>query len=49
MFFLGCGRYKEQLKLLTKPTKFSAARCFFKHRGTETLKFFVGAEDTESS
>ena len=50
MFFFGSGRYKEQLKLLYKVHKvFCRKVFFFEHRDTETLRFFAGAEDTESS
>ena len=49
MFFFGSGRYKEQLKLLYKAHKVICRKVFFEHRDTETLRFFAGAEDTESS
>ena len=49
MFFFGSGRYKEQLKLLYKGHKVFCRKVFFEHRDTETLRFFAGAEDTESS
>ena len=48
MFFVS-GRYKEQLKLLYKVHKVFCRKVFFEHRDTETLRFFAGAEDTESS
>ena len=47
--FFGSGRYKEQLKLLYKGHKVFCRKVFFEHRDTETLRFFAGAEDTESS
>ena len=47
--FFGSGRYKEQLKLLYKAHKVICRKVFFEHRDTETLRFFAGAEDTESS
>ena len=47
--FFGSGRYREQLKLLYKVHKVFCRKVFFEHRDTETLRFFAGAEDTESS
>ena len=47
--FFVSGRYKEQLKLLYKAHKVICRKVIFEHRDTETLRFFAGAEDTESS
>ena len=49
MFFRERKIQRAAKATLQSPQSFSAARCFFEHRDTETLSYFSGAEDTESS
>ena len=49
MFFRKRKIQRAAKAALQSPQSFLPQGVFFEHRDTETLRFFAGAEDTESS